>query len=642
MLNPFLISGLSGALLLSGLGFSPVTAPAAASGGCEDTWAVKINEFLPNPDGADGTVLAEWVELYNTGARDVQLDGWSLEMGTKTYGTPLDIYGTIPSAGTFVIKEANAAVNGDFVLPSSRKLALGNASSNADAIRLIDCDGQIADTVVYGGDNSDGWRDDRGFTVPDHETAPKAGSDESLARSKDGEDSQVASLDFCDDGSPTPNGGNDCEDGGGSDTGDTDTPDPEFVACDSDLVINEFLPDPDSEGGDSGWEWIELYNWGSETVELADWSIETGTSSFGVDVVFSSGSIAPGGYFVIGGEFVSGVDAVGSLDLGNAGSSGDGVRLVCPDGSVADTVIYGANNDDGWIDDTGSEAVSLAPKPSRAACIARIQDGYDTDTSAIDFQLLSEEACSMGEENPFTEPMVCTPGSPLRINEFLPDPDGTDDQHEWVELYNLGSDTVRIDGWAIEIAKGAWGDFQFFFPAGSEIDANGFLLIGGEEVVDLDFLAEDLDLGNAGSNGDGIRLVDCEGTVIDSVIYGLDNSDALEDDNGSVAVSLSQNPDDDQSAGRYPDGADSDASGTDFSICFSPTPGAPNGDCAADGGGTGGGGGGFGPGGCRCESDGPESQGDPTSEGCSQAGRSSGSMWSLLGFVVLLRRRRDQ
>jgi hypothetical protein len=641
MLNPILISGLSGALLLSGLGFTPVEAPAAASGGCEDTWAVKINEFLPNPDGSDGSVLAEWLELYNIGARDVQLDGWSLEMGKSTYGTQLDIYGTIPAGGTFVIKEANAAVSGDFVLPSSRKLDLGNASSNADAVRLIDCDGLVADTVVYGGSNSDGWRDDRGFTVPDDETAPNVSSGESLARNVDGEDSQVASQDFCDDDSPTPNGDNDCADGGGGDTGDTGNASQDFVACDSDVVINEFLPDPDSVGGDAGWEWIELYNWGSESIDLADWSIESGTSSFGVDAELSAGSIAPGGFFVIGGEFVSGVDAVASLSIGNAGSSGDGIRLMCPDGSVADTVIYGANNDDGWIDDTGGQAVSLAPKPSRAACLSRIQDGYDTDTSALDFQLLAAEDCSMGGENPFTEPMVCTPGSALRINEFLPDPDGTDDKHEWVELFNTGSESVRIDGWAIEIAKGAWGDFQFYFPSGSEIDPNGFLLIGGEEVIDLDFLAEDLNLGNAGSNGDGIRLVDCEGTVIDTVIYGLDNSDALEDDSGSIAISFSPNPDDDQSAGRFPDGADSDASGDDFSVCFSPTPGAPNGDCEADGG-DGGKGGGSGPGGCRCGSGGPESQGDPTTEGCSQAGRSSGSLWSLLGFVVLLRRRRDE
>jgi hypothetical protein len=643
MLDQILISGVTGTLLLSGLGLTPLAVPTAASGGCEDTWAVKINEFLPNPAGADGTVLEEWVELYNTGDRQVQLDGWFLEMGTSSYSGSIDIYGSIPAGGTFVIKEAYADVNGDYVLPSNQKLNLGNASSNADALRLVDCDGIIADTVIYGGDNEDGWLDDRGFTVPDDETAPKATSDESLARTIDGVDSQISSNDFCDDGSPSPGALNDCEDEdtGGEDTGEGSQTE-DFVACDSDLRINEFVPNP--EGDDSGSEWVELYNTGTSSVFLDGWSLEWGTKSFSNDELLSGGEVPAGGHYVLGDELVLNADGLATLSFGNASSSGDGLRLLCPDGSVADTVIYGPNNDDAWIDDSGEEATSLASKPGSGTCIARIQDGYDTDASATDFQLLSAEECTLGEENPFTEPMVCTPGSAIRINEFLPDPNGTDDQHEWVELVSMESDSLRIDGWSIEIAKSSWGH-QFSFPAGSEIDANGFLLIGGNEVVDIDFLAEDLDLGNAGSNGDGIRLVDCEGKIIDTVIYGLNNDDALEDDSGGIAISTAAIPDDDQSAGRFPDGADSDASGDDFAICLTPTPGAPNGNCAEDGG-NGGGKDGKGPGGCRCFGDGPSgegdpsSQGDPNADGCSQAGRSYSSMWGFLGLVILLRRRR--
>ena len=638
MLDHILISGVTGTLLFSGLGMGPVLAPVPPSGGCEDTWAVKINEFLPNPDGSDSTVLEEWVELYNTGARQVQLDGWSLEIGKSSFSGSIDLYGVIPSGGTFVVSEAYATVGGDFVLPKTQKLDLGNASSNADALRLIDCDGLVADTVVYGGENSDGWLDDRGFTVPDNETAPKPGSGESLAREVDGEDSQVASNDFCDDGSPTPSAMNDCDDGstGGEDTGDSGTENQEFSACDSDLRINEFVPNP--EGVVSGAEWLELYNIGSSSVDLDGWTVEWGTKEFSSDELLSGGSVPAGGHFVLGGEFVVDADDRADFSFGNASSSGDGLRLLCPDGSVADTVIYGPDNQDAWIDDSGEEATSWAGKPSSGTCIARIQDGYDTDASGIDFQLLSVEECTLGVENPFTEPMVCSPGAELRINEFLPDPDGTDDQHEWVELVNLESDPLRVDGWSIEIAKSSWG-MQFSFPAGSEIDGDGFLLIGGSEVANIDLLAEDLDLGNAGSNGDGIRLVDCEGSVIDTVIYGLNNDDALEDDSGGIAISFSAIPDDDQSAGRFPDGQDSDASGTDFAICFSPTPGEPNGNCAEDGGG-GGGGGGFGPGGCRCGDDGPSSEGDPSAEGCSQSGRRDAPIWAFMGLVILLRRRR--
>jgi len=37
---------------------------------------VYINEFLPNPTGQD---THEWIELYNSGAEDVSLDGWYIE-----------------------------------------------------------------------------------------------------------------------------------------------------------------------------------------------------------------------------------------------------------------------------------------------------------------------------------------------------------------------------------------------------------------------------------------------------------------------------------------------------------------------------------------------------------------------------------
>ena len=37
---------------------------------------VKINEFETNPTGADAG--NEWVELYNNGTNDVNLDGWTV------------------------------------------------------------------------------------------------------------------------------------------------------------------------------------------------------------------------------------------------------------------------------------------------------------------------------------------------------------------------------------------------------------------------------------------------------------------------------------------------------------------------------------------------------------------------------------
>ena len=640
MLINILFSGMTSSVVIVGLGLEAVSFPVAEASDCEDTWAVKLNEFLANPSGSDSQVLEEWVELYNVGSSEMDLAGWSLEWGTTTYNKSLDLSGVIQPGGTFVISEALANVGADLLLPSDEKLGLGNASSNADAIRVLDCDGVVVDTVVYGGSNANGWLDDRGVLVLDTETGPKPGDNESIARFQDGADSEIAASDFCDDATPSPSNMNDCsDDTDPPDTGGTDTGsgDPDFIACESDLVINEFVPNPDGEDGGS--EWVELYNSGSESVDLVGWGLEWGTKSFSSDVVFTEGSVEPGAFFLIGGEFISDADLTANLTLGNAGSSGDGLRLVCADGSVADTIIYGSNNDDKWVDDTGDFAESLAGKPgSDGTCLARIQDGYDTDASALDVHVLAAEECTPGSSNPFT---------PRRLHarvgcvcERVPARSRRHRRSARVGgVVQFESDTLRLDGWSIEIAKGSWGDVQFTFSSGAEIEGGGFLLIGGNEVVDLDYLAEDLDLGNAGSNGDGIRLVDCEGTVIDSVVYGENNDDGLIDDGGSIALSYSKIPGDDQSAGRFPDGEDSDQGGDDFSICSTPTPGEPNGDCSLDNGGGGNGGGGDNLGGCGCGSA-PEGVDNPNAGGCSQAPRAYGSVWGFLGFVFLLRRRR--
>ena len=132
------------------------------------------------------------------------------------------------------------------------------------------------------------------------------------------------------------------------------------------IKINEFMVDPDStlfgeEVEDSDLEWVELYNNSSESVSIEGWRLQWGKSgSYSGSVIFEAATtVEPGSWMLIGGSLVSGADVVTSFDLGNAGSNAD-VRLVdCAD-SVQDTVIYGPNNDDGWLYDEDEVASSLA------------------------------------------------------------------------------------------------------------------------------------------------------------------------------------------------------------------------------------------------------------------------------------------
>jgi len=602
---------------------------------CTGAADVRINEFLANPDGSDSSVLLEWVELYNNGSAAVDLAGWVLERGKSSYGEVAVLSGEIAAGGTFVIAEENHPDSVDYLLTDGDKLDLGNAGSNADAIRLLDCEGVVADTVLYGTNNSDSWNGDDGLVAVDSALAPKPGEGDITARVYDGVDTNDSALDFCTDADSTPNAANSC----GSTTTDTgDTGSGEFIACDTALRINEFAPNP--EGSDSGNEWVELYNGDSLSIDLTGWSLEWGTSSWQSEAFLDGGLVGPEGWLVVGGADVLGVDLAITISMGNA-SNTDGVRLLCPDGSVADTVVYGSPNEDGWIDDNGTVAESTAESAGSGECITRIQDGYDTDQSGVDFQTLGPEECTPGGENPFTVPGVCEPSSSVVINEFMPDPEGTDTGNEWVELMNNSGETVRLDGWSLEVGKSAWGDFQYTFPSGSELMGGGLVLLGGQEVFEIDYLADDLNLGNAGSNGDGLRLVDCEGTVVDTVIYGLDNDDALVDDSGGIATSFAPLPESDQSVGRYPDGVDTDMSGDDFAVCGAATPGTENGECS--GGGTVGPGPGDGtiPGGCGCGSSDLEDGSDVGESGCATASPMGGFEWLLMVGLVWVRRRRQ-
>jgi hypothetical protein len=111
---------------------------------------------------------------------------------------------------------------------------------------------------------------------------------------------------------------------------------------------------------------------------------------------------------------------------------------------------------------------------------------------------------------------------------------------------------------------------------GTTIAAGGFLLVGDESVSGTDVQAT-IDLGN-GTNGDGLQLSDCEGSLEDAVVYGPSNSDGIYDENG-VATSVAPDPGSDDALARTPDGSDSDASGNDFCVAASATPGASNSGC---------------------------------------------------------------
>ncbi|HMV70258.1 MAG TPA: lamin tail domain-containing protein, partial [Myxococcota bacterium] len=298
--------------------------------------AVRINEVMVDPAGADTD--QHWIELYNDGPRPVDLSGWSIERAKSAWDLSVPLSGVIAPGGWFVVGEALAPV-ADLTVA---RLDFGNASGSADAIRLVDPGGVILDSLVYGSPNSDGWDDDLRVATPF--TAPLSAAGEALARPVDGDDSDDCSLDFIP-ASPTPGATN-------------VAPPPPVVTCDAGpvtVLINELFPNP--SGVDDGWEWVELHNFGFQTLDLSGWRVEAGTTTFDTVGVLPVGArLAPGGLLVVGqSAAVAGVDVVApGFSMGNATVDADAVRLVDCQGGVRDTVVYGGGNADGWLSDRKS------------------------------------------------------------------------------------------------------------------------------------------------------------------------------------------------------------------------------------------------------------------------------------------------
>jgi hypothetical protein len=521
---------------------------------CEPAFAgITINELMPDPAGTDAN--QEWVELYNSDSTPVDVGGWSVEIVTSSSRKGV---WTIPSgvrvpAKGFLLIGGSAVAGADVAVPAGH-FELGNASSSGDMVRLVDGAARFIDTVIYGPNNSDGFTQDDGVVATSLVAMP--GSGKSIGRNPDGTDTQVSGSDFRALPSPSPKASN-----GGS------APACDAAAVADGLVINEFVPDPD--GTDTGNEWVELYNGTSRTLDIAGWKVVGGTSSFGDLAIVPAGTkLSAGQYLLLGGTMVAARDLELTGSLGNASSNADAVRLVDCIGAPVDTVVYGAPNSDMFVDDGGVTATSLAPKPVSGASLARKTNGGDTDRSADDFQV--QTTLTPKGANP--TPLVCEQGD-LVINELLPDPDGTDTGQEWVEVYNRGGAAVSLAGWSLD-ATGTSFSGGVTLPD-VDVPAGGYALLGQSGVTAADAVLT-FTLGNASSNADGVRLVDCKGVVVDTVVYGSPNSDNLPDDGGGPATSLAPKGASAQSLARIEDGYDTNLSADDFAAEPQPTPKAQN------------------------------------------------------------------
>jgi hypothetical protein len=198
---------------------------------------------------------------------------------------------------------------------------------------------------------------------------------------------------------------------------------------------------------------------------------------------------------------------------------------------------------------------SLAGLP----CTVGSRDG----TIAIDFDAASGDAHIR---------CVVPPTASVRINEFSTGVGGalTD---EFVEIANTGTEAADLSGYRL-VYRSAAGTSDVSLgtlPDGTVLAAGAFLLFGGSgyagaHPADRSFAT------SLASAGGGAGLRDPSGALLDSVAWGTATNAFVE---GTVAPAPTIAPAPGKSAGRHPDGQDTNDNAVDFAE-GDPTPGGGN------------------------------------------------------------------
>ncbi|MCK4999651.1 MAG: lamin tail domain-containing protein, partial [Anaerohalosphaera sp.] len=111
---------------------------------CQD---VRINEIHYDADVR--IELVEFVELYNAGANDLDISGWSFTDGIDY---TFDASTVIPSGGYIVVAQNTSQVVSKYGVPSNKVHGpfVGKLSNEGEEIELSDSDGNVIERVDYG------------------------------------------------------------------------------------------------------------------------------------------------------------------------------------------------------------------------------------------------------------------------------------------------------------------------------------------------------------------------------------------------------------------------------------------------------------------------------------------------------------
>lgn len=213
-------------------------------------------------------------------------------------------------------------------------------------------------------------------------------------------------------------------------------------------AFSEALPNP--EGTDSTEEWIELYNPHTETLTLTGLQLddaEDGSSPYAL-----SGTLAADSTLLIGIE-----DS--HLNLNN---TEDHVRLLGASGEVLWDYPYS----------NPAEGSSLIAYNTSTTWTTEPTPGEDNVfIEAIEPETSQESSGSEAADSDVYQDGDLSES--VEITEVFPNPEGPDNEEEWIELTNGGSEAVNLGNWTLADASGK----TYTFPDSTVIQAGETLVL---------------------------------------------------------------------------------------------------------------------------------------------------------------------
>jgi hypothetical protein len=254
-------------------------------------------------------------------------------------------------------------------------------------------------------------------------------------------------------------------------------------------------------------EWIELYNPGSEPIDLAGWLLTDGGD---IHYRFDA-RVDPQGYFLL-----ERTDDTTILDLaadaiytGALRNTGEALWLEDPEGNVVDVVNEAAGPWPAGDADRHATMERFGSGDSWHTFTGCGGSGIDAGGNPVLGTPRQPNSLDCPTPTPTLAPTPFEQGA-VWINEIAWAGTHASSSDEWIELFNPGPERVALDDWTLTDDGDLQVDLEGF------IEAGGFYLLERTDDSTVSDLAADLIYsGGLSNDGESLALLDPSGRLID-------------------------------------------------------------------------------------------------------------------------------